>query len=118
MMEVGMLIYIIDDEVEITETIKDGLELSLEANCEVFHSVDDCLKELDQSKTPAIILSDVHMPTGSGLRMIEELKSRNLKIPLIFITGMMDNIPREENALMIRKPVNLEKLVELIRERT
>lgn len=110
-----MMFYIIDDEREVAETVRDGLELGLKCECFLFSSVDECLVQLDK-KLPQIILSDVHMPTGSGLRIIEELKNRKVQVPTIFITGVMDKTPKEENVIMIRKPVNFKNLISLIQK--
>ena len=66
-----MTIYIIDDEREVAETVRDGLELGLKCQCFLFSSVDECLVQLDK-KLSQIIRSYVHIPPEVDL---ESLKS-------------------------------------------
>ena len=77
---------------------------------------DDCLIALDQNPTPNVIICDVHMPTGSGLRLTSELEKRNLNIPHIFLTGMIDKLPPQKNAHMLRKPAPMEVLIGKIKQ--
>jgi FixJ family two-component response regulator len=107
---VNNLIYIIDDEADVAQTLGDFLDATYDCETKSFLSLDECLKDLDSGKKPAIILSDVFMITGSGLRLKDEINKRSLEIPAIYITGMMDKIPADDDLIMLKKPVNFNEL--------
>ena len=113
-----MKVFIVDDEVEIAKVIAEGLELELSSEVKTFNCLDDCLNDLDKEDLPNLIICDVHMPTGSGLRLSEELENRNLSIPHLFLTGMIDKLPPQKNAHMMRKPAPMPTLIEKIKEIT
>lgn len=115
-LEIIMNLYLVDDEIDIAEVLAEALELELEAQVKTFQSLDDCLIALDQNPTPNVIICDVHMPTGSGLRLTSELEKRNLNIPHIFLTGMIDKLPPQKNAHMLRKPAPMEVLIGKIKQ--
>lgn len=112
-----MLVYIVDDQIDIAEALKEGLQYKENIDSKCFNNLDDCLVEIDIQK-PDIIICDVHMPTGSGLRLSDELEKQSLNIPHIYFSGMVDKLPPLKNAHIIRKPVNIDKLIEKIKEIT
>lgn len=113
-----MKLFIVDDEKDIAQVISEGIELELGCEVKTFHSLDSALEEIDNGIKPDVIICDVHMPTGSGLRLSFELEERNLAIPHIFLTGMIDKLPPQKNAHMLRKPAPMEKLIGKIKEIT
>lgn len=113
-----MKIFLVDDEVEIATVLAEGIELDYEGQTQIFSSLDSCLEEIDKNNVPDVIICDVHMPTGSGLRLSTELETRNLTIPHIFLTGMIDKLPPQKNAHMLRKPAPIDTLVNKIKEVT
>jgi two-component system, LuxR family, response regulator FixJ len=81
------------------------------------------LAQLEKSGPPAggvCAVSDVRMPEMSGLELLEELKRRGHKIPVIFITAHAD-IPLAVEAMrrgavnFIEKPFAGEVLIQAIR---
>lgn len=65
--------------------------------------------------TPSLIFLDLHMPHINGKEFLHYLKDKNLKIPVIVITGFPEEIAElEEEAFEIKgfftKPVKLEDL--------
>ncbi len=46
--------------------------------------------ELIQTNRIDLVISDVRMPSGDGLFLLEKIQSLPVKIPLIFITGFSD----------------------------
>lgn len=110
-----MLVYIVDDQIDIAEAIKEGLQFKENIESKCFSSLDDCLQEMEVLK-PDLIICDVHMPSGSGLRLSDELEKKSLSIPHIYFSGMVDKLPPLKNAHIVRKPVNIDKLIEKIKE--
>lgn len=113
-----MKVFFVDDEIEIAQVLAEGIEIDYAKETQIFSSLDSCLEELDKQNLPDVIICDVHMPTGSGLRLSSELEERSLNIPHIFLTGMIDKLPPQKNAHMLRKPTPIEKLVSKIKEIT
>lgn len=113
-----MKVFLVDDEIDIAEVLAEGIELDFASETKTFQSLDDCLAEIDKGNTPNVIICDVHMPTGSGLRLSAELEQREMIIPHIFLTGMIDKLPPQKNAHMMRKPAPVESIIEKIKELT
>ncbi len=108
------LIGIIDDEVEMRDLLKTLISETFDVNTQTFENLDEFLDngELDQY---GLVLSDVHMPSGSGLRLSRELKELNKNIPVIYISGFVDLIPPKEDIVILRKPINNEELFKYIK---
>lgn len=105
--------FIIDDEVDVAETISDALACDFECSSEIYSSLDDALLVLEE-QAPDLIICDVFMATGSGLRLTHELEKRAIKIPVIYVTGMMDVLPNADSEIMLRKPIHYPVLKEHI----
>ncbi len=109
-------IIIIDDELDFAETLSEEIYISLESENIIFQDLDSALPKI-QEGWPSIILSDVFMTTGSGLRLTSELEKIKLDIPVIYITGMLDSLPNKENVTMLRKPINMDILLKTIKQK-
>lgn len=111
-------IYIIDDEKDFQEMLQEIIEINFKGFLiEKFLSLDEALLQLDTANSrPAIILSDVFMSTGSGLRLKHELDKRKLDIPQIYISGYSDKIP-EENITMLKKPLIVDDFIKEFRSK-
>lgn len=108
------MVFIVDDEIDVASTLADLLKEGLSLNSKLFQSLDECMKELESSEQPQLIISDVMMPTGSGLRLISLIEKKHLNIPVIFISGHADKIAQED-IILLRKPVQKEQLFEAVR---
>ncbi len=67
-----------------------------------------------------VIITDLLMPTMTGLAFIRELKKRKSNIPIIIITAysnsdMVQEIVREGVFRLIEKPLDFEILVPIVR---
>ncbi|MFN0242829.1 MAG: sigma-54-dependent transcriptional regulator [Planctomycetota bacterium] len=79
----------------------------------------DALKQLDEETFDAIV-TDLRMPTGSGLELLAEIQQRGIATPVIVITGV--GTVAEAVAAMksgafdfLQKPVDPEELVLLVK---
>lgn len=81
-------ILLVDDEPEILEL----LQLQLEAPDRVFLQAENGRRALDLIFTnpPDLIVSDYNMPKLDGVELLKILKERQIKIPVIWITGRAD----------------------------
>ena len=87
-MVAGSLVSIVDDDDSVRESVPDLLrEFGFEAIA--FASAEAFLASESVSQTRCLIL-DIAMPGMSGLDLQQELKRRQHKIPIVFITAHGD----------------------------
>ncbi|MCK4657536.1 MAG: sigma-54-dependent Fis family transcriptional regulator, partial [candidate division Zixibacteria bacterium] len=107
-------ILLVDDDVEVGKTLSQIFDSSEYR----FHCIEDGDKTLDMiDNTDAdLVLLDVNLPTVSGLDVLKEIKSKNVELPVIIISGFVST----ENAIMamregayeyITKPFQIERLM-------
>jgi FixJ family two-component response regulator len=56
------------------------------------------------------------MPTGSGLHLIHDLEKLKIQVPVIYISSMVDMIPKRENVTIIRKPLIVSHFIDEIKK--
>ena len=104
-------IAIIDDELTVRETVKEMILLQFVVEIYCFSSVDEFLESLNYNDY-SLVLSDIHMPSGSGLILLENKKLDNL--PIVFMSGFSDFIPKNLDITLLRKPLGMSDLVHLL----
>lgn len=87
-MESNNTIFIVDDDPDVLDATCMLLE-STGLKTQPHHSAQSFLKSINQQSRGCIIL-DVRMPNMSGLELQTEIKSRQINLPVIFITGHGD----------------------------
>jgi CheY-like chemotaxis protein len=73
--------------------------------------------ELIKGNPVSLILTDLHMPKGGGLKLLELLRaSAHKAIPVIVMSGDADDLKpfQTEGITILRKPFRRRELVELI----
>jgi two-component system, LuxR family, response regulator FixJ len=107
-------VFIVDDE----EAIRDSIQLlmrSVGLNSRTFPDAPSFLENYDPAETGCLVL-DVRMPRMSGLDLQQELKQRDWRLPIIFITGHGD-VPMAVKAMragaieFLQKPFNDDELI-------
>ena len=107
------VVYVVDED----EAVRDSLKWLLEGvsyTVRTFDSAESFLAGFDPKAIACLVLN-VRMPGMSGLELQEELLSRKLDLPLIFITGHGDvpmavNTMKKGAADFIEKPFDQAKL--------
>jgi FixJ family two-component response regulator len=108
------LVYVVDDD----EAIRDSLAFLLSStgvSVETYASATDFLAAYDAAG-PACVVLDIRMPGMSGMELQDTLLERNIRLPLIFITGHGD-VPMAVEAVkkgavdFIEKPFNDHELL-------
>jgi len=111
-------ILIVDDETFVRDSLVDLLEnegyMTLTAG-----NAKDALKLLDTEPVSAVV-TDLRMPSGDGLFLLEETRKENLEVPVILLTGVgtvQDAVKAMKSGAydFIQKPVDPEQFVLLIR---
>lgn len=112
------VVYVVDDDA----AVRDSLGLLLESvglACQVCESAAEFL-ELYTSDSIGCLVTDVRMPGMTGLELQQELIQRQIRIPVIFITGHGD-VPMAVKAMkegardFLTKPFDDQDLVDRIR---
>ena len=82
------IVYIVDDELEIRDSLKWLLE-SPDYRIEDYESGETFIAQFNEN-VPAVILCDLRMPGMSGADVQDHLIKRRVDAPFIFITGHGD----------------------------
>jgi FixJ family two-component response regulator len=107
-------VYIVDDDNAVRNALK-LLFRTAALEVETFPSADAFLQDADLSQRCCVLL-DIRMPGMTGTALHEELLRRNVRVPVIFITGHGD-IPMAVDAMrkgafdFIEKPFDDERLL-------
>ncbi len=111
-------VWIIDDDRSIRWVLEKAL-LREDIACMTFSSAGDALRELERS-TPAAVLSDIRMPGVSGLELLQVLKERFSKVPVIIMTAYSDldsAVAAFQGGAFeyLPKPFDVDQAIELVR---
>jgi CheY-like chemotaxis protein len=113
------VIAVVDDD----QGFRDALQLFLRTfafQVETFASGEEFLRSSRLDAVGCVIL-DLAMPEMSGLEVQQQLTARGLQIPIVFVTAHLDDdLGQRASAAgalaALRKPVDHEALVRLVRE--
>ncbi|MHB1074616.1 nitrogen regulation protein NR(I) [Thiobacillus sp.] len=111
-------VWIIDDDRSIRWVLEKAL-LREDIACMTFSSGSDALRELERS-TPTAVLSDIRMPGVSGLELLQALKERLPKVPVIIMTAYSDldsAVAAFQGGAFeyLPKPFDVDQALELVR---
>jgi two-component system, NtrC family, nitrogen regulation response regulator GlnG len=111
-------VWIIDDDRSIRWVLEKAL-LREDIPCMTFSSASDALREMERS-TPAAVLSDIRMPGVSGLELLQALKERLPKVPVIIMTAYSDldsAVAAFQGGAFeyLPKPFDVDQALELVR---
>jgi DNA-binding NtrC family response regulator len=111
-------VYVVDDDVSVREAVG-GLIRSAGLSVKTFASAQDSLGSL-REELPSCLVLDIQLPDINGFELQQELAAKDVKIPIIFLTGHGD-IPMSVRAIkagaveFLTKPFDDEHLLEAIR---
>jgi DNA-binding NtrC family response regulator len=113
-----MKILVIDDEAVVLKSCRkilssEGFEVAL------VPTVDDALAALEQGQF-ALLLIDIKMPERDGLYLMDVLRERGEKIPMVVMSGYhtaetMEEARRKGAAAFIPKPFTPDELLSAVR---
>ena len=110
-------IWIIDDDKSIRWVFEKALART-ELNFKTFSSIKDALEAI-KNEEPQVIVSDIRMPQGSGLELLQVIKENYAHIPVIIMTAYSDL----ESAVAafqggafeyLAKPFDVDQAIEII----
>jgi len=108
------LILIVEDDPDLAHLISDHLESSGMLT-QVHHRAANVMRYL-KNNFANLMLLDVNLPDQSGFQLIDSLKSENIEVPVIFLTGNDSETDRVRGLEMggddyITKPFSFSELV-------
>ena len=112
------VVFVVDDDRSVRSSLK-FLISSVGLEVESFDSADSFLKRKPPD-APSCLVLDVRLPGLSGLDFQRELAARNIRIPIVFITGHGD-IPMSVRAMkagaveFLTKPFRDQDLLDAVR---
>lgn len=111
-------IWIVDDDQSIRWVLEKALSRENLLN-RSFTNVRDALAALEE-ETPQVLVSDIRMPGGSGLDLLQAIKKRHPGLPVIVMTAYSDldsAVAAFQGGAFeyLAKPFDIGKAVELIR---
>jgi len=112
-------VFVVDDNADLRRSLQSLLEAA-RLPVETFASAQDFLERYD-GRRPGCIVLDIRLRGESGLDLQEELRGRQVTLPIIVMTGYGD-VPTSVRAFkggaidFLQKPVPPKKLLERIRE--
>lgn len=107
------IVYVVDDEPNVRQVVVRFLE-QLGHDSQQFDSAERFLARPSDPR-PACLLLDVHLVSGTGFDLLDELKRRDAALPTVFMTGAGD-IPMSVKAMkagaveFLEKPLTLAAL--------
>src|SRR5262249_49780972 len=119
MTEAGGVVFVIDDDPSMRESLK-NLIRSVGLRAEAFGSADEFLGS-QRMEGPGCLVLDVRMPGMSGLDLQKRMVEAGTDIPIIFLTGHAD-IPMSVQAMkagaaeFLTKPVREQDLLDAIQQ--
>jgi len=111
------VVFVVDDD----ESLRDSLALLMAAvklKVKIFATADEFIARYDPAQLGCLVL-DVRLPGMSGLQLQEELLTRDIDLPIIFMSGYAD-LPMAVEAMrkgafhFIEKPVRGQTLLDEI----
>jgi two-component system, LuxR family, response regulator FixJ len=115
----GQAIYIIDDDASVRDSLE-ALFSSVRLPTRTFASAEAFLEALDANARGCLLI-DVRMPGMSGLQLQRVLVKRQIRLPVIMLTGHGD-VPMAVQAMkagatdFIQKPFSDQYLLDRVRE--
>ena len=115
----AMKVAIVDDELDMRQSISQWLALS-GFDTETFGSAEEALKGIG-ADYPGVVVSDIRMPGMDGMAFLKRLMSMDSGLPVILITGHGD-VPMAVEAMRVgaydflEKPFNPDRMTELAKK--
>lgn len=110
-------ILIVDDEEDLCSVLAWDFE---DEGFEVFKAFNgNSALEILKDNTVDILISDIKMPNGDGIFLLEEMKNRNISVEKIFLmTGFSDYPEDRLTSLgvlkLFKKPIDTDVILEVI----
>ncbi len=115
----NMTVFIVDDDEAVRQSTRWLIE-SIGLTVKTYESAETFLENYQEKEIGCLIM-DIRMPGISGLDAQDQMKQRNIRLPIIFITGHGD-VPMAVRALksgasdFLEKPFNDQMLLDCVQK--
>ena len=112
-------ILMIDDEADITFTFKVGLEDTGLFTVDTFNDPQDVLFNFKPGMYD-LLLIDIRMPNRSGYELYKEIRKKDARVKVIFVTAsepfehLQKVFPTFDKNYFIMKPIEISKLIKKV----
>jgi CheY-like chemotaxis protein len=114
------VVLIIEDEAPLRASMARGLAKLEGVEVVEAGGVAQALRLL-QSARPLLVVSDLDLPDGSGIEVLNAIERSSVRVPIIFVSGHLDRfvqaIPLRADVEMHAKPLELEALRSIVSDR-
>ena len=112
-------VWIVDDDQSIRWVLEKALQRE-QIPYRSFSNPQDVLDAFDQKQEPQVLISDIRMPRGNGIDLLQQVKAEHPNVPVIIMTAYSDldsAVSSFQSGAFeyITKPFDLTKAIELIR---
>ena len=112
-------VWIVDDDQSIRWVLEKALQRE-NMPYRSFSNPQDVLDAFDRKEEPQVLISDIRMPRGNGIDLLQQVKAEHPQVPVIIMTAYSDldsAVSSFQSGAFeyITKPFDLSKAVELIR---
>ena len=105
-------VLVVDDDREIASIITDLLVDEGYAAAAAFDG-QQALERLEREEND-LLVSDIRMPRLDGLGLVRSLRERGWEKPIVLMSAVETAQPRQDGVIFLRKPVDLDDLVEIV----
>ncbi len=81
-------IFIVDDDEDLLVIYEAGLKTLY--TIQTFKSPDLLFQKIQSNQIPDILISDLHMPQRNGVEILKYIRSQNLVLPVILMSGLTE----------------------------
>lgn len=116
----SQVVYVVDDDDAVRGSVAKLARITAPVHVQSYESGDAFLAEPAIHPHGCLIL-DMRMPGTTGPDVMDELRSRGIRLPIILMSGHSDSLPAEgdlpPNVLaLLQKPFRPKKFMALLRE--
>lgn len=114
---IGVKLLVVDDNEDLLDILKFGFEY---AGAQVFAatSITQALELLAKDSAMDVILSDLHMPKGSGVDLFQHVQKLNIQAPFILFMSdgamSLQELQTMGIAKVVAKPFELDDLIQVV----
>jgi CheY-like chemotaxis protein len=115
----GPKVLVVDDDPDMTRLVSAALNSGGFAAIVAYDALQGM--QVAQRDRPSLIIIDLHMPAGGGLKLLEKLQAsgKTAETPVLVVTAdAASDLPRQAQALgargFLRKPLDLPQLVQAV----
>ena len=112
-------VWIVDDDQSIRWVLEKALQRE-NMPYRSFSNPQDVLDAFDNKEEPQVLISDIRMPRGNGIDLLQQVKAEHPHVPVIIMTAYSDldsAVSSFQGGAFeyITKPFDIAKSIELIR---